>query len=302
MTGAEETASLGGKKSVWIHAEAPSEHEIKQLCSQYRLRERLVRDALDQDEIPRVEAHDEYTYIITRFAYQKQSDDIETAPILFALNHEKLITVSLEKLPSLQDILADESDRSADHDPTHILLLILLKIDADYDRFIHDSSKQIRRLLERLGRSDVGPRSFIRFVHIEDDMNDFLGSLIPTNNALKHLVNDKSVPGFATHHDLVDTVILNNDQSIQTCETNLKSLTSIRRTYTVINGYNLDRTIKILTLASVFIAIPTMFFSMYGMNIGLPQQHHRGAFAALMALCIVTVLTAFIIGRKKRIF
>lgn len=300
MTGTEKT--LSDRNSCWIHAEAPTEHEIRALCQNYHLSERFIRDALDRDEIPRVETHQGYTYIITRFAYQTVTNDIQTAPILFALSDERLVTVSLEKLPSLQDIMPEESAGSESDDPTHLMLLILLKIDADYDRFIHDSTKQIRHLLDRLGTRDVGPKSFIRFVHIEDDMNDFLGSLGPTNTALKHLVNDKSVPGFTAHHDIVDTVILNNDQSIQACETNLKSLTSIRRTYTLINGYNLDRTIKILTLASVFIAIPTMFFSMYGMNIGLPQQRHRGAFAGLLVVCLVTVLVAFVVGRKKRIF
>ena len=150
------------------------------------------------------------------------------------------------------------------------------KIDADYDRFIHDLSGQIRRLLERLGTREVGTRSFIRFVHIEDDMNDFLGSLIPTNATLRHLVNGSSVAGFATHRELAETVILNNEQSIQTCEANLKSLNAIRRTYTLIGSHNLDRTIKILTMVSVLISIPTMFFSMYGMNIGLPGQEPVG--------------------------
>ncbi len=292
------------QRNIWVHAEAPSEHEIKLLCEQYQLSERFVRDALDRDEIPRVETTGKHrhTYIITRFAYQTSEGGIETAPILFALDSERLVTVSLEKLPSIEDILPEDASDGDGDDPVHLMLLILLKIDADYDRFIHDSSKQIRRLLERLGTRSVGPRSFIRFVHIEDDMNDFLSSLVPTNAALRHLLNDSAVPGFAAHRDLVDTVILNNEQSIQTCESNLKSLTSIRRTYTLIGSHNLDRTIKILTMVSVFISIPTMFFSMYGMNIGLPEQHNKQTFAGLLIICLLTVLTAYAIGRKKRIF
>jgi magnesium transporter len=195
----------------------------------------------------------------------------------------------------------EASDGDGD-DPAHLMLLILLKIDADYDRFIHDSSRQIRRWIEHMGTREIGPKSFIRFVHVEDDMNDFLGSLVPTNAVLRHLVADSSAPGFATHRELVDTVILNNEQSIQTCDANLKSLAAIRRTYTLINGYTLDRTIKILTLASVFIAIPTMFFSFYGMNIPLPWQHHPIAYVALLLICLLVAWSAYAIGRKKRVF
>lgn len=290
------------KDAPWVHAQAPDAHEISVLCDEYALNKRLVEDALDRDEIPRVEAVGDYTYIITRFAYQTSNGNIQTAPILFALNHKRLVTVSLEELPSLQEILAEQVTDGNSRDPVHFMLLILLKIDADYDRFIHDLSKQIRHLLDRLGSREVGPRSFIRFVHIEDDMNDFLSSLTPTNAALEHLRKDHVFPAFAAHRELVDTVILNNNQSIQTCEANLKSLNSIRRTYTLINGYTLDRTIKILTLASVFIAIPTMFFSFYGMNLPLPWQHHPIAYLVLLLICLITVWTAYLVGRKKRIF
>jgi magnesium transporter len=288
--------------NLWVHAEAPDEHEIKLLCSQYGLTERFVRDALDQDEIPRVETRGAYTYVITRFAYKATENSIKTAPILFAINHQRLVTVSLQKLPSLSEVLPEDASDGDGGDPVHLMLLILLKIDADYDWFIHESSKQIRHLLERIGSRQVGTRSFLRFVRIEDDMNDFISSLIPTNVTLQHLVNDSKQPAFATHHDLVNTVMLNNKQSIQTCESNLKSLASIRRTYTLINSSRLDRTIKILTMVSVFISIPTMFFSMYGMNIGLPFAQNPRMFTALMVVCLVIVLTAYAVGRKKRIF
>lgn len=289
------------QQSPWVHAEAPSEQEISVLCSEYSLKRRFVHDALDRDEIPRVETVENYTYIITRFAYETDDGDIETAPILFALNADKLVTVSLEKLPSLHEVLS-ESGHSDTKDPVLIMLLVLLHIDSQYDRFIHDSSKQIHRLLANIGRRSLGPEHFIRFVHIEDDMNDFLSSLVPTNTTLRHLLSNKEVPAFAHHRDMANTVILNNEQSIQACESNLKSLMSIRRTYTLISSHSLDRTIKILTMVSVFISIPTMFFSMYGMNIGLPEQHNQQTFAGLLVVCLLTVLTAYAIGRKKRIF
>lgn len=293
------TTTETNRSSNWIHAEAPTEQEVQRLVSAYGLAERYVRDALDRDEIPRVETIGEYTYIITRFAYKKRSG-IDTAPVLFALGPGRLITISLEHLPSLEEVMQDIADKAAD--PALIMLRILLYIDAAYDAFIHIASHKIRKLLQHLDKGDVGTDAFINFVHIEDDMHDFLSSLQPTNTSLRHLLNSKEAPDFARHRDLVETVILNNDQSIQTCEANLKSLGSIRRTYTLINSYRLDRTIKILTLASVFISIPTMFFSMYGMNIGLPEQHHRLAFIGMLVVCLLVVWSAYVIGRRKKIF
>jgi magnesium transporter len=293
------TTTEKNQSSNWVHAEAPDEAEVQHLVATYHVSERFVRDALDRDEIPRVETVGNYTYVITRFAYKTHAG-IETAPVLFALGSERLITVSLEHLPSLDEVMRDASEKVAD--PTLIMLRILLYIDAAYDGFIHTASHKVHELLQYLDKGDVGTDVFIDFVHIEDDMNDFLSSLQPTNASLRHLLSSEKAPSFAAHRELVDTVILNNDQSIQTCEANLKSLTSIRRTYTLINSYRLDRTIKILTLASVFISIPTMFFSMYGMNIGLPEQHNPLAFIGLIVLCLLIVWSAYAIGRNKKIF
>jgi magnesium transporter len=294
--------SFGPEAAVWTYVERPSKDEIRQITGDFGVGSRFVHDALDRDEIPRVESDGTYTYIITRFAYESAPGDIQTTPILFALNHTHVVTISSERLPGLEAILPDGEHPVESKNPILIMLNILLQIDAEYDRFLHSSTKKIRHLRDRLGTHEVGPTQFIDFVHIEGDMNDFLSSLQPTNTMLEHLLTGSSNRSFADHRELVEVVILNNNQSIQTCEANLKAITSIRRTYALISAHRLDRTIKILTLASVFISIPTMFFSMYGMNVGLPWQKHRGAFESLLVLCVITVLAAYITGRKKHIF
>lgn len=289
------------KAPTWIHAEHPNADEIRILVDRLGLEERFIRDALDRDEVPHFESIGDYTYIITRFAYKTKEGGIDTAPILFALSSAKLITVSLEKLTAPDNILPGGL-QSSSHDPAEILLKILLDIDAEYDHFIHETSKRIRSMLRNIGRRNVKTETFIRFAHIEDDMNDFLSSLAPTNSVLKHLRDHKIVSSLGKKSALIDTVILNNEQSINTCENNLKAIDSIRRTYTLLNSSRLDRTIKILTLTSVFISIPTMFFSMYGMNVALPWMRHDAVFIGIMALCLFTVLTALVVMRKKHIF
>lgn len=287
--------------TVWIHAEAPNEHEREMLHHEYGIASRMIADALDPDEVPRLEHDDRYTYIFTRFAYNVTSSNIGTVPILFAINRERLITITAGHLPDIELLLPNK--HSAAHtDPVLYMLQILLHIDNQYDIHINHSMHQIRKLQDRLGRHDISSRELIQFVHIEDDIHDFLGSLEPTNAALRHLIANKPLGSFQKHHEMAETVILNNEQSMRSCESSLKTLNSIRRTYTLISSYHLDRTIKILTLASVFISIPTMFFSMYGMNVGLPIQRSGIAFTVILTACFVTALTAYAIGRKKRIF
>ncbi len=289
--------------ALWTYVEAPSKTDITELVQKHGLPKRLVHDALDHYEIPRLETVDDATYIITRFAYQTESGTISTAPILFALRAHELISISSDRLPQL-DALTDSGEHAiADaSDPVLLMLTILLAIDSQYDTIIHDLSRRIRHLHSRLGKRDVGVPDFIGFVAIEDSLNDLLNSLEPTNSALRHLLSTNTLHDFAGHREVVDTVVLNNEQSIQACAASLKSLDSIRRTYSLINSHRLDRTIKILTLASVFISIPTMFFSMYGMNIPLPWMHDKETFLVMIVVCLILVGTAFTVGRKRHIF
>lgn len=289
--------------ALWTYVEAPTRTEIAQLVQDYGLPKRLVHDALDHYEIPRLETVDDATYIITRFAYQTESGTVSTAPILFALRAHELVTVSSDRLPRL-DALTNSGEHAIGDasDPVLLMLTVLLEIDSQYDTIIHDLSRRIRHLHSRLGKRDVGVPDFIGFVAIEDSLNDLLNSLEPTNAALRHMLTTNTLHDFAGHHEVVDTVVLNNEQSIQACTANLKSLDSIRRTYSLINSHRLDRTIKILTLASVFISIPTMFFSMYGMNIPLPWMREEATFTIMLIMCLLLLGSAFAVGRKRHIF
>ncbi len=285
----------------WINYIRPSEEDIIALVTKHGLNETMVRDALDRNEIPHFTTEDDITYIITRFSHKSKRGAIDTAPILFALSKDKLITISLEEIPTFVDVTASPNGTPI-KDPALVMLRILLNIDAQYDIFIHEISKKIRTLRKNIAKRYVDIDTFLKYVHIEDDLQDFISSLEPTNASLKHLRSNGSIAGFTKHSVLIDTVILNNEQSMKVCESNLKSLESIRRTHTLVNSYRLDRTIKILTLASVFISIPTMLFSMYGMNIKLPGMDSDGAFIAIMIACLFLAAAAYTVGRRKRIF
>jgi magnesium transporter len=129
-----------------------------------------------------------------------------------------------------------------------------------------------------------------------------LSALIPTNATLRRLLLGRYMPLFEEDQDIVEDLLLNNEQSIEACNSNLKSVANIRDAYSSISANNLNRTIKILTIATVMIAIPNLFFSMYGMNIDLPFQHHPSFFPVLIIFNVLLLLGIVRYGRRNRIF
>jgi magnesium transporter len=289
------------KRGAWVYVEAPDKSEIDFLVQKFKLDEGVMEDAMDENEMPRLEKEGEISYIFVRFAMTDDDGDLVTMPLLFVFGQELLLTVSLVRLPPLAVFMQGKVE-FATTQRAKLVLQILNLISDHYDTYISATSKQIKRIRAHLRQHAIGNQDFIEFVGIEDELNEFLSALIPTNATLRRLLLGRYMPLFEEDQDIVEDLLLNNEQSIEACNSNLKSVANIRDAYSSISANNLNRTIKILTIATVMIAIPNLFFSMYGMNIDLPFQHDDWFFPALMLFSIVLLLGIARYGRRNRIF
>jgi magnesium transporter len=289
------------KRGAWIYVEAPHEKELEGLAKQFDLDQSILLDALDENEMPRLEREDDVSYIFVRFAMTDEEGELVTMPLLFVFGKELIMTISPVHLPALQAFMNGRVD-FATTQRAKLVLLILQQISEHYDSLINTTSKQIKRVRAHLRKHEIGNQDFIQFVNIEDELNEFLSALVPTNATLRRLLLGRYMPLFEDDQDIVEDLLLNNEQSIEACNSNLKSVDNIRDAYTSISSNNLNRTIKVLTIATVMIAVPNLFFSMYGMNLDLPFQHHPWAFPALMIFTLVLLIAIAVAARRKKVF
>lgn len=289
------------KRGAWVYVEAPDHHEIDDLVRRFSLTPGHLEDALDEDEMPRLEKEGDQSYIFVRFAYKNRDGEMQTTPLLFVFGKDFIITVSLVRLPPLDAFLSGKVD-FATTQRAKLVLQVLQQIVEQYDGFISRSSKQIKLIRSRLRGHAISNQDFVAFVMIEDELNEFLSSLMPTNATLRRLLLGRYMPLFEEDQDIVEDLLLNNEQSIEACNSNIKSVVNIREAYSSISANNLNRTIKTLTIVTVLIMLPSMFYGMYGMNISLPFQDTAWAFAALIAFTVLFNIMVVALARYKRIF
>jgi magnesium transporter len=243
----------------------------------------------------------EQSYIYVRFAYKDVDGDLVTAPLLFVFSGDIVITVSQVRIPALDAFLSGKI-AFATTQRAKLILLILQQIVDRYDAYISKTSKQIKLIRSRLRGHEISNQDFIDFVVIEDELNEFLSSLMPTNATLRRLLLGRYVPLFAEDQDIVEDLLLNNEQSIEACNSNMQSIIHIREAYSSIASNNLNRTIKVLTAVTVLIMFPSMFYGLYGMNVQLPFANHAWAFAAIIAFTLLFNIIVILVGRRKRVF
>lgn len=289
------------QRGTWVYVEAPSSQDAEQLVKRFDLEPGFLEDALDEDEQPRLERQDGKSYIFVRFGYKTPEGNMGTAPLLIVFDSEHVITISPIRLPFLDNFVKGRIS-VATTQRAKLTLLLLSQISDQYDVSISQTSRKIKSIRSRLRGRGITNQELIDFVTIEDELNEFLSSLQPTNAALRRLLASRQLPLFEEDQDIVEDLLLNNEQSIEAARSNLKSIANIREAYSAISANNLNRTLTILTIATIVISIPSLAMGIFSLNIPLPAQHDAATFWVIQGINLVLIATVLFIAKKKRVF
>lgn len=284
----------------WIHAEAPTEKEIEELSKTLKLELGHLEDALDEDEMPRLEREGDQNYIFVRFPYKKPDGEIDTAPLLIVFEPEHVLTISPSHVPAADALLKGRSG-FATTQRAKLILLILSHISDQYDVFISQTGRSIKAIRSRLRGKGITNQDLIDFVTIEDELNEFHSSLQPTNATLRRLLAGRQLQLFEEDQNIVEDLLLNNEQSIEAIRSNLKSIANIREAYSAISANRLNRMLTILTVATILISVPSFAMGVYSLNIPLPFQTTHWIFWVIMGINAGMIGGVLYVVRKKRV-
>lgn len=287
------------KPGVWIYVEDPTREELKLIIDEHNLDPGHVRDVLDDDEMPRLEKEEDVNYFFTRFAYAGDHLNITTTPLLIIISEHLFISISARPIPRIERF-TDEKIKFNTTQRTKLLLQILDQTVDQYEVFLNSISRQIKTIRSRLRVEEIHNKDFVAFVEIEDELNEFLSALTPTNSILRRLLLGNHIKLFSEDEDIVEDLLLNNEQTIEGCRASLKSMISIREAYTTIMTNNLNRIIRVLTVLTTVLSVGTLVSGIYGMNVALPFDKSPQAFIGIMAFMLILTLGMLYYFRKQR--
>lgn len=250
----------------WIRCEKPSEGEITQLL-ELGIDEDILTDALDPHEVPRIETEGEWSYFITRLPDTDDEFNDFTTPILFAMGREYLVTVSRDSLGRLWQPFIDNTEAPTTQ-RTKLFVLLVEAINTEYQGRVASINRQMRALTSDI--TVLKPRSISTLVEYERKLNDYLDALIPTNTAIEKLLGGKLLPLYEDDRDLVEDLSIDLEQLIARCKSLLRTITNVRDSYRAVLDTRLNETIRILTVITLALTVPTALAGLYGMNVALP--------------------------------
>lgn len=287
------------KRGTCVYVEDPSEAELAELAERFKLDPDYFEDALDEEEQPRLDRDGDHAYLFVRFAYRKQNGEVDTAPAMIVFGGEYVIVVCREHFTALDKFLRGRIEFATTQRAKFVLQL-LVEVSDQYDRFITQTSKQIKSVRSRLRGHGITNTELINFVNIEDELNEFLSSLQPMNATLRRMLASKYLPLHADDQDIVEDLMLSNDQSIEGSRANLRSISNIREAYSAISSNNLNRTIELLTILTVALQVPNVIYALFGTNVGIPWEQKTYGFWIVLVVGVAPLLAVWLVVRHTR--
>jgi len=284
-------------KDCWIKSIDPNEDELKLLSKKFSLDKELLKDGLDIYETPRIVEEDSNLYFFFRVPLNGSSKDESTSSFLFIISENCFLTISkfnleiFDRIPRFKSFYTDKK--------TRILLLFLSTISKSFWESSRDILKSVRR--NKINISQFNNHDLFKLVIHEDVLNDYLYSFSPLIDMYSHMLKIKSIEFKEEEKESIEDLIVDLNQTFNTCRTALKNISTMRDYYSATLTNNLNKIINLLTIFTIVLTVPTLISSMYGMNIRLPFQDNPYLFFFLLLLIMVIWLLLILFFRNKKI-
>ncbi|HEI7857447.1 TPA: magnesium transporter CorA family protein [Staphylococcus aureus] len=288
----------------WINVVEPDREEIENLMEQYNIPEDFIRDPLDSEESSRIEYDEDtgYSLIIIDLPIVNSTNrsvlSFVTIPLGIIIGSGIIVTVCdaenefLENLPK-RDINLKFHSRFA--------LEILTTIADHYNRNLRLLNKSRIRIEKEL-KNNITNKQLFKLMEVEKSLVYFLAALKGNDTIIKKLFRLPAIKRFEEDEELLEDLIIENNQAIETTELHQRILESITTSYASLLSNDMNTIMKTLTLFTVLLTLPTLVFSFFGMNVPLPIDDHSyisWIIVVGISLILVVIVSIFLWRKQK---
>ena len=100
--------------------------------------------------------------------------------------------------------------------------------------------------------------------------------------------------------DDVEDISIDLEQVIARCKSLLRTITNVRDSYRAVMDTRLNETIRLLTVITVALTIPTMIAGLYGMNVPVPGADDPTMFWKITTVSVIAAMaTGYYFLRRR---
>ena len=295
----------------WVALTNPTATEIFEISEQFQIEVDDLRAPLDEEERSRIEVEDNYTLILVDVPMIEERNDKDwygTIPlgiiVTDIVTQKMIFTVCLEDTQVLTRFMEGRVRNFFTYMKTRFILQILYRNSSMYLRYLRIIDKKSEQVEEKLHFS---PRNqeLIELLELEKSLVYFTTSLRSNEAVLEKLIKLESIKKYPEDTELLEDVIIENTQAIEMANIYSGILQSMMDAFASVISNNLNDVMKILSVITIVMSIPTIIFSAYGMNLapsGMPFSSTIWGFLIVILVSIAASIIAALFLSKKKYF
>ena len=171
-------------------------------------------------------------------------------------------------------------------------------------KFLH-CLKQIDKTSNRIQQSlhrSMKNKELIQLLDLEKALVYFSTSLNSNQIVIDRIKLAYAIKHYEDDNDILDDVIIENKQAIEMATIYRDILSGTMDAFASIISNNQNIVMKLLAAMTICLTIPTVVFSLWGMNVPVPFQHNPFGFWIVVISTVAILVPVIIIMIKRKMF
>lgn len=266
----------------WVDVLEPTAEERRWLQDELEIVPEFVHAAFDDEETAHIDADEDTGQVLVIVDCPFVEDENETLDpsiiqydthplsFVFVPEQEYFVTICLRRNDTVADFAHGRYRDVYTDRRTRFLLQMLLRVAQRYLVCLRSISRQIRES-ERALRKTMRNSELMKMLGLEKSLVYFSTSLKGLESTASRIRTGRMLDLYEDDSELLDDVIIEIRQAAEMCTIYTNILNGITDAFSSVISNNLNITMRTLTVITLVLAIPTIVFSFYGMNVdGLP--------------------------------
>ncbi len=273
----------------WIALTDPTARELFTVTSELGIEVDALRAPLDEEERARIEVEDHYTSMIFDIPTTEERNDKEyyiTIPVGIFITKEHIVTVCLEDTPILEAFMDGRVRNCWTNRRTRFMLQILNRTVNVYLQYLRMIDKKSDEFAEKMHETTEN-QALIDMLELEKSLVYISTSLRSNDIVLERLKKVSTFKFFQEDEELLEDVLIDHRQALEMADIYDSVLSGTMDAYASVISNNMNIVMKVLTIISIVMAVPTLIASAWGMNVPVPLAYHPQGF---LLLCIISVV------------
>ena len=288
------------EKGCWIDLVNPTDDEVETVIEATGIPEDMLKAALDEEETARAESEDGNNIFIVDIPVIEDTEDwyvYSTLPMSFIYNKNYIVTVSLKENAIIRDFTSNRVKNTSTELPVKFLLNFLYRNAVKFLQYLRQIDKTSHRVQAELHRS-MKNKELIQLLDLENSLVYFSTSLTANGKVFDRINRLEQVGAIEEYRDLLDDVMIEHRQASEMCNIYRDILSGTMDAFASVISNNVNLVMKMLTIVTIVMTIPTLIASLWGMNVPVPFEGSPYGFWVLVGISVFFAVVGTVVLMK----